>query len=111
MSFIVLKVTSPTLPGTSTNRENSVTDWLGEIFCMIFLCFIIIAILFFDPQEYVIPFLFDSVLRVGFPAYYIYIFPSLYDYVFTSLKNVYSSFLKGKKSKRLTRSPQIDVTV
>ena len=118
VNFIVVKITSPTLPVPSTNRvQRCVTSWLGEIFCMIFICFLIIGIQFFDPQEYVIPFLFDSVLRVGFPAYYIYSFPPLYDYVSTSFKKNVVKPLKGRKENvrkllsGLTRSPQIDITV
>ena len=120
LSFIVLKMTSPTLPVPSTNRvkKYNVTPWLGEIFCMIFICFLIFGLKFFDPHEVLIPFLFDFVLRVGFPAYYIYSFPPLYGYVSTSFKkNVVRPLKERKENMRkflngLTRSPpQIDIQV
>ena len=84
---------------------------------MISICFLTFVIQFFDPQEYVIIFLFDSVMRVGFPAYYIYSFPPLYDYVSTSFKkNVVKPLKRRKENVRkllsgLTRSPQIDIIV
>ena len=75
------------------------------------------GIKFFEPDEFVIPFLFDSVLRVGFPAYYIYSSPFLLDYVSTSFKKNALNPLKERKENvrqllsGLKRSPRIDVKV
>ena len=117
-SFYFLKMTSPTLPMPNANRvTRCVTPWLGEIFCTIFICCLIMRIQFFEPHNFVIPFLFESVLRVGFPAYYIYSSPFLFDYVSTSFKkNVLIPLKERKENVRqllssLKRSPRIDVKV
>ena len=75
------------------------------------------GIKFFEPHEFVMPFLFDSVLRVGFPAYYIYSSPFLRHYVSTSFKKNALNPLKERKENvrqllsGLKRSPRIDVKV
>ena len=75
------------------------------------------GIQFFEPHEFVMPFIFDSVLRVGFPAYYIYSSPFLCDYVSSSFKKNALNPLKERKENvrqlliGLKRSPRIDVKV
>ena len=117
-SFYFLKMTSPTLPIPNTNRvTRCVTTWFGEIFCTIILCFVIVATRFFYPYKFVIVFLFDSVLRVGFPTYYIYSYPSLSNYVSNSFKKNALNPLKERKENvrkllsSFKRSPRIDVKV
>ena len=84
-----MKKFSPTLPGDDQNNESCATilvDWSGEIFCVISLCFTLFVTRILVPEKYFFKFLFDLVLRVGFPAYYIYSFPSLNQFIAATFK-------------------------
>ena len=121
LTFLALKYASPSLPGEN-QEDHWASKWFGEIFCVIFLCFVSFSRHFFDPHKVFIPFLFDFILRVGFPAFYIYNFPSLSLSNFVSTifeKNVFAPIRELKEivvdqawncvSSR--GSPQIDVNV
>ena len=77
---------SPTLPGENQFNESCATRWSGEIFCVISLCFTLFVTRILVPEKYFFKFLFDLVLRVGFPAYYIYSFPSLNQFIAATFK-------------------------
>ena len=98
LTFLALKKLSPTLPAENQyTNEKCLTKWIGEIFCGIFICFIIYAKQFLVADMYLFSFLFEFTLRVVFPAYYIYSFPSLSKYVSTYFKkNVFVLFLKER---------------
>ena len=125
LTFLLVKIASPTLPGSSQEEGQCATKFFGEIFCVILFCFFTYAGHFFDPDhvhdphQIFVPLLFSFTLKVGFPAYYIHSFPALNDFVSTHFKkNVLNpaNELKENVSQVLSHvtlraSPQIDVNV
>ena len=123
MTFIAIKKYSPTLLEDNQIEEEDhykcATRWFGEIFCILLFCSFILGVTLVEPPPVWLPFLFNLILKVGYPAFYIYSFPSLSVYVNTCFKkNVLNPIIETKEivthflSKFSFRSsPQIDVNV
>ena len=115
LTFIAIKKYSPTLPEDNQNEESWATRWSGEIFCFILFCSIVLGINFFYPQiDWSTAFfiLLNFILRVGFPAFYIYNFSPLKKYVIKLLKKkILIPFAQSKEnvncmgSNRMFRPP------
>ena len=123
MTFIAIKKFSPVLPEEENQIEArcaTTSRWFGEIFCLISFCSFTLGMTLIDPPIPVLfQFLFNLILKVGCPAFYIYCSPSHSVYVNTFFKkNVLNPINESKEivsqffSKfSFRQTPQIDVNV
>ena len=76
MTFIAIKKFSPVLPEEENQIEArcaKTSRWFGEIFCLMSFCSFTLGMTLIDPPIPVLfQFLFNLILKVGCPAFYIY---------------------------------------